>query len=883
MNRTILRDAVRTIRRTFSKFLTLFAIVALGIAFFVGVSSSSPIMAESVDLYYDENNLMDFQIYSNYGFDQEDIFALSQIEGIEKAEGRYFFDGIGKLNESEKVVRFFSYDENSTLNNFTLQEGNLPQKENECLAEISEEMVYGYEIGDKITVTHPENDLSEQISVTEFTVVGLITSAEFIHKQRESSTLDNRDLSTFIYLPKEVFVEEIYTNALLIAENAKEYNSFSDEYFEYLQPIKENLEQEVLILQTRRSSEIFKEAMAEYEKGLAEYNDGLATYEENIQNIADLEELGQTVPEENKIELENVKAELDEAKTELDDVKVEIDSLEQGEWTVLDRDMHYGSVQYKDTVAQMEAIAAVFPIFFFLVAALVCLTTMTRMVDEERGQIGILRALGYSKFLCSFKYLFYSFIATFSGGIVGSILGLMVFPPVIYSTWGLMYALPEMRYELPIDYIILANSVFIVVMILTTISVTRGQMKEVTSQILRPKSPKLGKKIILEKITFIWKRMSFTSKVTARNLIRYKRRFFMTVIGISGCTALLVAGFGIRVSVSDIVTRQYDDLTLYNGIISFEEELSTEKKSELTEEISALNEVEKIELITSFNWNFWGENKDLSQVSSVQIYENDDQLKELKVVKDYRDGNELFLSDDNVLISEKLSELLELKVGDLVTIENENNVEKQVEIGGIFQHYINHEVLMSMECYSNLFGEELAENASLLLLNNSDIASEIRNFEGVNSLYLTQSAVDSLSKTIDGLNIVVIVIIVSAGLLAFIVLGNLSNINISERQRELATLKVLGFTNKEVNSYMFKENMLLTFFGALFGMILGTFLHRFIITLVEMDFVMFLRLITLSSLLYAAIMTFVFSFLVNIIVTRKLKKIQMVESLKSIE
>ncbi len=1082
-------DARRTIRQTFSKFIALFAIVVLGIAFFVGVSASAPIMGQSVDKYNDENKLMDFQVYANYGLDEEDLAALSDITGIQSVQGVKMVDAIGVSGEKEHTLRITSFSKEQEINQVELVEGRMPQKDTECLAEISMTMQNDFEVGEKVRISLPSGDIKESLSVTEFTVVGLVISPDYLATERGESSLNNRSLSTFLLVSDEVFVNDIYSSALLLAEGALELNSFLDEYEVHMESIKEELDNEVEELQKVRATKVKEEALAEYEEGLTEYEEGVSAYEEglleyengnltynnelmsgetDLANALDaiesgekalsegrqklqnsqteldagieeglreieageaqiqegqgtleqslqvyeeskpellkqieslvvqkstLEEIIQKLQEEKapveeiealeknieelmraeqeirvtmeateqelanaqsqleeeqlklnaaklaleetrkqgqseidsgwvalneseselaeakkeyengvlelengriegkdelveaELELDEAKLELDEAKKELESGKADIDELEEGEWTVLDRTMHGSTVQYKDTVAQMGAIAAVFPMFFFLVAALVCSTTMTRMVDEQRGQMGILRALGYSNFDCALKFLYYSLTATALGGVVGTVVGMVVFPPIIYSTWGLLFSLPKLQYDMPLNYIVIGNLLFLILMCGTTAGVTWKQLRDVPSQILRPKAPKMGKTVVIEKITFVWKRMSFTSKVTARNLIRYKRRFFMTVIGISGCTALLVSGFGIRESVSNIVPLQYEELNQYDGSIRVLETLEEDQTIEVKNQISQIEGVSDIRLVSEYDLLITSKHVSSEYVAQVHVTadESTDQL--LNTIRERKTKEELNLSDGEIILSEKLSELLQVEVGDRISIENQNEIIQSFIIGGINERYILHEVFMTQNTYKEAFDESAKLNTMQLVLeeNVEDIHEELEEVEGIETIYLFESTIEDMNNRVEGINVIVYLIIVCAAALAFIVLGNLTNINISERQRELATLKVLGFTDKEVNTYMFKENMVLTFFGALLGLLLGTILHRFIITLVEMEFVMFLRETTVICFVLAFVITFVFSLTVNAIVTRKLKKIQMVESLKSVE
>ncbi|MEG0657371.1 FtsX-like permease family protein [Anaerorhabdus sp.] len=1098
MSKNLLKDTLRTIRKTFSKFVTLFAIVALGVAFFVGVSAAAPIMSVSVDKYNDENSFTDLQIYSTFGFEDYDINALQQVEGIDQVVGTKFVDVIGKYNDTDMVIRVQSYTEDQALNNFVLKEGRLPENKNECLAEAGGNLFRALPLGTTVSITRPDDDLNDTLDVNELTIVGLIDTPEYLNGKKSNSTLSNRPISTYMFVPESTFNTDYYTSVLLSVAGAKELNGFSQEYMDFIDPVEQRIETLATTQSQVRRDKILKEAMDEYNDGLQEYEDGKKEFEDEIKKaekeikeakqklidgeqeiidneakletesaqaligldnaqlelekglvewksqkakfddetkpmllaqrnsiltqigLSSLEQLNEMISQtqskvtglessidtklariqeindllnstsdpneitnlENekntlnnelitlqtdlakekgiltslqqvqggiaqidagiasgeaqlssakqilddgagkvwagrleleetkkdatqkiadaKIELADGKIELADAEKkfaeekekgqkELDDgwadlvkAKEDIASIETGEWTILNRDMNFAAKSFKDTISQMKSIAAVFPVFFFLVAALVCLTTMTRMVDEQRGQIGVLRALGYGKLACASKYLIYAILATILGGVLGSVVGLLIFPAVVYNAWGMMYVLPPIQLYIPWDLILISNGLFISVMVLTTWFACRQSMNEVPSQLLRPKSPPMGKKILLERIPFIWNRFSFTSKVTARNIIRYKKRFFMTVIGIAGCTALLVAGFGIKDSISTIVDKQFKQIYKYDGAVVLEKELVQSEINNINQQIDDMNGVNDTIQITSYQAKVQVSNDD--EVAIVYVYQNDEDMKTMNNLKQ-RKGDALTLGDEGVIIDEKLAELLNVKIGDKISIESENEIVKEFNISGICEMYVNHSVFMTSTAYEKAFNLKPMINTIQIVTDGqaADIQQTLSNLEGVESIEFYGDVVDNFNSMIDGLNIVVVVLIVCAGLLAFVVLSNLTNVNISERQREIATLKVLGFNRKEVNMYIYKENLILTFIGSIFGLGLGVILHKFIILMVEMDYIMFGRDVTIISLILSVLITMFFALVVNFFMTFKLRKIQMVESLKSVE
>ncbi len=794
----------------------------MGVSFFSGMLSISSAMGQSVDRYADEYALFDYQIFSNYGFDEEDMNTLKDIDDSFIVEGGYFYDVEGSFGDHDYVFRLESFDEEHSLNRVELIEGRYPIAPDEVLVEAANDLFEVPKIGEVVTLERGGSELDEILEHTEYTVVGVVNTPNYMSLEKGTSTLNNLTLNSFLYVPETAFATDVYTTVYIGSKEARELDSFSEAYTEQVEQEQKLIEEVADTAQSVRAEKLKEEIPEEY-------------WEE----------------------------------------------LEEGQWTILTRDMHYPMTTYKDTVSQMQVIGLIFPIFFFLVAALVCLTTMKRMVDEQRGQIGILRALGYSRLQCASKFLIYALSATLIGGIVGAVFGIMIFPPIVYCTWSIMYNMPLLNYDTPWFNMVVAVVVFLVLMGLTTYSAIRVETAQVTSVLLRPKAPPAGKKVFLEKIPFIWKRLSFTAKITARNLIRYKQRFFMSVFGIAGCTCLLVSGFGMQGSIGGIAEIQYEELTRYEAVVSTIE--STEISEELISEITAIDDALQTQTIATYAAEISYEEEEV--VAYTQVYDDDAALKMMNVVRETSGREGLILTDDSILISVKLSELLSVDVGDEVEIRNADDERQVAKIGGIYEKYINHEIMISSEYYKSLFGDTIEKNSILIEgdLDSEVVRDEIMELDGVNGITFNESIVSSFANISTSMNIVVAVIIISAASLAFVVLGNLTSINISERKREIATLKVLGFRHRETKEYIFKENMVLTVFGALLGVVLGIWAHNFIITQVEMDFIMFVRSISLSSIIYSVLLTTLFSVVINRVMLSKLKKIDMIESLKSVE
>ncbi|MCR4950929.1 MAG: FtsX-like permease family protein [Solobacterium sp.] len=1299
---TLLKNILRLIRQTKGRFFAITAIVTLGVAFFVGVSSSSLVMDASVDQYMDQTAMKDITIYSNYGFDEDDLNAVRNCEGVRTAEGAYFTDVMGSSENLTFVTRVHSYRSDSTLNSFVLREGRMPLNENEALAEAGTTLEPGFPIGSKVLLTMPDGSENEMLKVREVTVVGNVDTPLYLNLTKENSTLSNQYIRTYLYVPEEAFDSDCYLEISLLTENGEAFDAFSNAYFDYAEEIRMKVETLSESQQKQRYTKLKNDAEEAYAEGHAEYEDGVRKYNEEIakgekelrqgekdlrdgekeiaaakkqlkdsektvdseykkgkaqiadareeirrgdqeirksqkeldsarkeaeegaghipeikdgiaqldsavkmleelsaairtassvfdlseddirsiqqvirdlhktsrdtplselagdsrmkslmtalglsekdsvedlvrkltdvlQNDADgesraeafrktidelnaerdevnrqleelmkekepyekqirelqaqlktiderlekleeqysryntiqeeirnareqiskmndaaeqlagqdpdlsLKELKEIMPEsaeliealgmsdtdtvsdlirkinemtdeagqlaeelgtegdlilealdtidladlpseiaslkkqkkeledtlkkindglrqieegqkqlddarkqleegrkaaedglktlERKIrearakidsgwkevrrnekiirdakkeladgreKLEKAKEEgleeLEKARQELADARQQIDDMDDPEWTVLDRKSHYATVTYDNTISQMEAIGNVFPVFFILVAALVCLTTMTRMVDEQRGEIGILRALGYTRMQCAGKYLIYAGLATVTGSIAGTVLGLLIFPYIIYNTWKMMYVLPDMLLFVPWKLVAFTTVTFLAAMLFTTWYACSSDTGDVPSQLMRPKAPKLGKNLLIERITFLWKRFSFTWKVTLRNLFRYKKRFAMTVSGVAGCTALLVTGFGIRDSINNMVDIQFYDIYRYSGAAAAEGTAAEE--AALLETLKKDPEISSVVRCDSYSAKAYGPDSTLSETVSVEIFKDNAELAKAYDLRTRIGKKELALSDDGVIISEKLSENMKVKAGDTFRMEDTDGIYREVKIAAVTEMYIRHYAFIS-EAYYRMLTGKMPDKCTFLISTDMEdtrkMQERIVNLEHVTGIEFFDETLNNFNTMVKSLDLIVWTLIISSMSLAFVVLGNLINVNISERQREIATLKVLGFRQREVRNYIYKENNILTMIGALAGLPLGNLLHHYIMRMVEMDYIMFGRSILPASFIQATVLTVVFGLLVNLFMAKKLVNIKMVESLKSVE
>lgn len=582
------------------------------------------------------------------------------------------------------------------------------------------------------------------------------------------------------------------------------------------------------------------------------------------------------------------KDEFKKAEKDLKEAEDEIKKIEKPEWYVLNRDKQYSAAEYGGCADSIDALAGIFPVFFVLVAALVALTTMTRMVDEQRINIGTLKGLGYTPGMIAKKYIVYAMSASAIGSIIGLVVGYTLFPTIIYNAYAIMYTVPkvELRTDFFITVLSIATSIFVTTF--AAFAACRRELIEAPSTLMRPKAPKNGKRILLERVGFIWNKIGFIWKVTLRNIFRYKKRFLMTVLGISGCTALILTGFGIRDSIQMIVDVQFGELNKYSMTASYDSDEKTEDVEYLKSLISNEKGVKEIGMFHNQNAKVMINNKE--KEVTVVIPENKNTFKNFIDLRDRKSHTPIKLDNKGIVISEKAARNLDAKVGDKVKILNENDVSADAVISGITENYVNHYIYMTNDYYKALFNRNADSNRvygvlddSVTLAQEDKMASKIIDSTCANGTVFTTGIKDGFSDTIKSLNYVVLLMIVSAGALAFVVLYNLSNVNISERIREIATIKVLGFYDKEVSAYIYRENVILTLIGAVVGLGLGVILHQFIMVTVEVENMMFGRLINPLSYAAAFVLTIVMGTIVNLVMNKKLKKVEMVESLKSVD
>jgi putative ABC transport system permease protein len=993
MSGTYMKLLLRGVKKTYARFLSILAIVAIGVGFLTGLMSSTPDMKLTSDKYYDDFNLYDIDIKGTAGITDEDIDSVKNLSWVENAMPAYVTDLNMKYEDSSYVTRLYgmpmnSYGTSDFINSFELVSGRMPENKSECVIEIPNGYTAKHDLGEVYTISEDNKNydtIGDTYSVNQLTVVGIVQSPYYMSTLGEPSTVGSGQVELIMYMFSDCYSLDVYTDLFLTVNGAKKLDTYSDEYDNLIEDVEADIES----LGEKRSqaryddivteaNEKLEEARAEYQSGkeeaeseladakkslddgyaqienakneLKENEEKVAAGEQQIANakselaanidaqkaqlelthasmseeqyqaalaqinqaqndglaqIAEKENAlkearaqisnGQKEIEENQKKLDDSQTAYNEAKqesdeklaqaeTDIEEAQNDVNSIEVPEWYISDRSDNVSYVNYKDNAEKVAAIAKVFPVFFFLVAALVSLTTMTRMVEEERTQIGTLKALGYSRGAIIFYYIGYSIAASLIGGIIGVALGSKILPAVIANAYTMMFDIIPTITKIWWEYAVIIIPVAVACITLSTLFACTSQLNEKPSHLMLPRVPKAGKRIFIEYIGFIWKKMSFTKKVTARNIFRYKKRFFMTVIGIAGCTALLVAGLGLRDSISDIAVKQFGQIYKYNMSINLKEENTDEAIDSVLNDKKYVNSYAYVHTESGH-----AENGSQSETVTILAPKEIDELKQQVNLRERLSGKDIAFNEDSVVITEKLSELVGAAVGDKITVKNFDGKTAEFTVTGIMENYINNYVYISNSAYSGAYGETPEYKMILADLTDDsqqardEISNLILKSDNIALLQYTKTIGDTFQDSMGSIDYIVLVLIVSAGALAVIVVYNLTNINICERKKELATIKVLGFHRKEVAWYIYRETTILAVIGILVGFLLGKALHIFVIKTAEMDTIMFGRGVSLQSYIIAAAITLFFTFLVDIIMLKKLKDINMVESMKANE
>lgn len=874
------KTTLREIRQSLGRYLAIFAIVALGVGFFAGLKITKAVMIESANDYLQEYQLFDYRLLSTLGFQEEDVQALRQKEHVRAVEGAVEAD-ILYLNETggEGVLRAHTLLEQ--INGVKLTAGRIPQSPWECIVDSNR-----YDetaLGSKIILS--ENNSSEDMekfAYREYTVVGVAQASAYIQFERGNSSLGNGRVDGFMYLLPGGFATEYYTDIYVKFDTDERI--YSAQYDAYMAEQKSRWEQYCREQGERRYQALVGEAETELAEAGKKIEEARAELSENRQTLADArEELirGREDYDKARAELEE---QIAQAEQEIAKAETDIASIKKPDTYVLGRDTNVGYTLFENDSSIVEGIANVFPVFFFLVAALVCMTTMNRMVEEQRTQIGVLKALGYGNGKIMGKYLFYSGSAALGGCVTGYFLGIFIFPLVIWQAYGMMYRLGDILFVFDWAAALLCLTASLLCSMGTTWISCRHELKTQAAGLMRPKAPKAGKRILLERLGFIWNRLKFLHKVSVRNIVRYKKRLFMMVMGISGCTALLVTGFGVRDSVTNIADQQYAEIQTYqlNVTLSDQDVKTEDAYQELSDLLDSYGGTYTYAFETSLDMVGPEGIKSVSLIVAADPAQFED-FVDLHTSS----GEKLsYPGNGEIILCNKLAEQYRLKAGDTVRLMDENRREFSAVVSGICENYIFNYVYMSRETCEKALGDLTFQNLYVNLPEDTDVhevSAAVMNAENVASVQVNEDMRVRFSSMMSSMNYIVFLVIGCAAALAFIVLYNLNNINITERIREIATIKVLGFYRNETSSYVFRENTVLTAIGCALGLLLGKLLHIYVMHEVNIDMISFDVHVTVLSYFLSVLLTFAFTWIVNRIMAGKLDRINMAESLKSVD
>lgn len=819
MKTKLLKHIFMKIKDNYKRFLSLICMAFLGVGFYAGIQSSSPDMLKTLDNFYDENNVYDISVISNVGLTEDDLLKLSKIKNVELAINIQEKDTYLEIEENNYVVKLIEY--NSQMNNVYIKEGRLPKNNNEVSVDNALLENNNLKLGDSITIDGKK-----------YSIVGNVISPLYFSAERPNSNLGSGKVDYYIYVYNGFLDLEAYSNIYITVKGAKKYLTNSDSYKKLINNVKKDID-------------LIKDKQQDIR------------YDELYSDIIETSEMyGISIDESNFI---------------------------KPKWYIYDR---LDNTSYKELINasdNLKKIGNIFPIIFFAISVLVSLISMMRMIEEDRVENGTLKSLGYNSFHITLKYVIYSLLATTIGSSVGAIFGSYMIPSVIWNIYKKIFFIPKFIYLLKSDYNALGLWICILCICGTSVIVCIKNLREVPANLMRPKPPKSGKKILLERINFIWKKLKFSDKITIRNIFRYKSRVITTVLGIAGCTSLILAGFGLKDSIKDVTYFQFNNIIKYDKMlmtndsinqIDIEKELLNDDKVENFTNVNTQNikvlfndEEQEVTMITPDDFNSISKSISLIDLKTNNVINN--------------------ISDNSCIISEKTAKLLDIDVGDKISLLDNDNNKYDIKVSYIIKNYINQYLYINKNTYNNLF-KDYKINSILISLKDEDKNSKEFDKKYISNGYAltivdNDDMKNSMNDMLGSIDSIVAILIIAAASLAFVVLYNLSNINISERKREIATLKVLGFYPSEVDKYINRETVLLTILGIGIGLLFGSYLSHFIISTCEPDYIMFDRHVYTLSYFYSLFITVIFTIIVTIVTHFNLKKINMVTSLKNVE
>lgn len=819
MKKTFIKTIFRDFKKNLTRLIAIIAIMALGVGFLIGLLSATPDLQASMDQYYDETNTYDVQLKSTIGFSSMDVSSLkTEISEIEEVEGFFSMDYKTRYDGLEITARRVVNSFSSQINKLSLIEGRFPSNNRECVVQNMGIFLDKHPIEKQIEIDH-----------ISYTIVGICNSPIYYYRMQETTQIGDGNLDTVVYLDSAYFDEEI-TDIVLTIKEAKNLHSFKKEYFEFIEPIKKKIEDISSIHLDNRMEEFYDAAKVEARKKIADQYPNLP--ESMIDSILESQE-------------ETIKKGVDERFSEI-------------KWYVLDRKSNLSYVSFDANASKVNNVAVVFPFFFFFIAALIALTSVTRLVQEDRSSIGTLKSLGYSNLRILNKYFIYAVFACLIGSLGGLFLGVYGLPMAIYYCYNSLFIMPQGHYGWYAWCVLLSSISMSVTIFVVMIAVCLKSLMEKPNALLVPKAPKAGKRILLERIGFIWKKLKFKYKSSIRNIFRFKRNLIMMIVGVGGCTGLMLVGLGLRESLSSASTKQFEKVLQYDFSLSVQKEIDLDFLED-SQSIYLYKQEGKLKKDTEYSINI--------------LYAED-------TIVEYMDLNVKDLPENSVIISSQIANNFRLRKGTKFIVEVDGE-EKEFIVHSIFENYIDNYIIAKKT--EDSFNTVFLKLGAIDQKNYETIVRKVYEIDGVTAVSDMKQSKELYASLTEGLDLIIVVIILCSGLLAIIVIYNLTNININERIKEIATLKVLGYQRKEVLGYIYREIIMMSFLGILFGFGLGPLLNLFVIQKISSPGQCFSANLGGLNFLYSFLITIVFVGIVLSLFIPKMKKIKMVESLKSVE
>ncbi len=880
-------------------------------------------MKQTAAEYFNDSHLMDLRLRSTIGVRSQDIAAVRGAKNVTGAYAGYTKEFYYRYDDRNVVLKAFSINqsgklsEENDLNRPVVVEGRLPESKNECAVEQKMGSPDTFKIGNTITLSSPDEneDISASLASDTFEIVGIVISPLYVGFQRDPAAVGSGSVNSNIFLTEETFLLDHYTDLYAALDIDHSLDPFSDEYRQAAEDAAKDAQDAFEQSIAQRSGKLKGDAQKKIDSAQASIDSSEQALNADRQTLSQM--LSQADEIISRLERQDgqsdggaqgylvraqllqarqkqqtaaallndtdgsvraqLTSELEQAKAELTEAKAQLEAFSEPITLSETRFASNDYVSYGDDADKINNVSKAFPLFFVLIAALVCVTAMTRMVEEQRTLIGSYKALGYSAGQILFKYLFYALTAAVSGSCIGSVIGLRVFPLLIINTYRIMYNIPGALTPFRLSYMLASAFAAALLAACAVVFTCAGELKNQPAEIMRPKPPAAGKRVLPERIPALWNRLSFLMKVTVRNLLRYKKRFFMTLVGISGCTALIITGFGLKYSVSSIVDKQYGEIFTYSANAALNTaEASPEKALEETEGIAGY--------VTAVSESLdAGSKEETYNASVIAIDGSPDGF----ITMEELDGKPITLDEGGVAVTRKLAQLCSLKKGDNVVMTNSDGISFEAKISAIVNNYALNYIYMTPKSYSEIFGREFVPNIAFFntdgTVDDEEIKTALTEDERILGTAFIDDSTEGFVNSIKSLDAIVWMLIVCAAFLAITVLFNLASINITERRREIATIKVLGFYDGETGAYLYRENVISAFIGIAIGMLLGRLLHSFVIYTVEVEAVLFNRQLVWWAYLLGGALTLIFAALVNFALYFRLKKIDMVESLKSVE